>query len=87
MQNVIFYLNAYWSVVNTITFFKKKNLNKQMLDIVSIIIIIIQALKEISELTDELRSIEDELDASESRLAEICLQLEEEEARADETER
>ena len=46
-----------------------------------------QAEKSVTELTNELQSVEDELDAAESRLADTVLQLEEIEAQADENER
>lgn len=47
----------------------------------------LQAEKEVTELTNELQKVEDELDAAESRLADITLQLEEAEIQADENER
>lgn len=48
---------------------------------------VLQAEKEVSELTNELQRVEDELDAAESRLADINLQLEQVEQQADENER
>lgn len=46
-----------------------------------------QAEKEVSELQAELQAVEDELDAAESRLSELTLQLGISEAEADENER
>ena len=46
-----------------------------------------QAEREVTELTNELQKVEDELDAAESRLADITLQLEQAESTADENER
>lgn len=46
-----------------------------------------QAEKQIQELTTELQKVEDDLDASESRLADVTLQLEQAEQQMDENER
>lgn len=47
----------------------------------------LQAEKQVSELTTELQKVEDDLDASESRLADVTLQLEQAEQQMDENER
>ena len=46
-----------------------------------------QAEKEVQTLTTELQKVEDDLDACESRLADVTLQLEQAEQQMDENER
>lgn len=46
-----------------------------------------QAEKQVQELTTELQKVEDDLDASESRLADVTLTLEQAEQQMDENER
>ena len=46
-----------------------------------------QAEKQVQELTTELQKVEDDLDAAESRLADVTLQLEQAEQQMDENER
>lgn len=47
----------------------------------------LQAEKQVQELTTELQKVEDDLDACESRLADVTLQLEQAEQQMDENER
>lgn len=47
----------------------------------------LQAEKQVQELTTELQKVEDDLDASESRLADVTLTLEQAEQQMDENER